>query len=41
MASVLDDICEPGPVLTPDTVKPLNISKATALQEIRADSTHV
>ena len=29
MASVLDDICEPGPLLTPEAVKPPNISKAT------------
>ena len=29
MASVLDDICEPGPLLTPEAIKPPNISKAT------------
>ena len=29
MASVLDDICEPGPLLTPEAVKAPNISKAT------------
>ena len=29
MANVLDDICEPGPLLTPEAVKPGNINKAT------------
>ena len=29
MASVLDDICEPGPLLTLEAVKAPNISKAT------------
>ena len=29
MASVLDDICEQGPLLTPEAVKAPNISKAT------------
>ena len=29
MANILDDICEPGPLLTPETIKPPNISKAT------------
>ena len=27
--NLLDDICEPGPLLTHEAVKPLNISKAT------------
>ena len=27
--NLLDDICEPGPLLTPEAVKPPNISKAT------------
>ena len=29
MANILDDICEPGPLLTPEAIKPPNISKAT------------
>ena len=27
--NLLDDICEPGPLLSPEAVKPPNISKAT------------
>ena len=27
--NLLDDICEPGPLLTPEAVKPGNINKAT------------
>ena len=27
--NLLDDICEPGPLLTPEAVKPLNNSNAT------------
>ena len=27
--NLLDDICEPGPLLTPEAVKPPNMSKAT------------
>ena len=29
MASVLDDICEPGPLLSDEVVKPPIVSKAT------------
>ena len=29
MANILDDICEPGPLLTPEAIEPPNISKAT------------
>ena len=29
MANILDDICETGPLLTPEAIKPPNISKAT------------
>ena len=32
MANILDDICEPGPLLTPEAIKPPNISKATIQQ---------
>ena len=40
MASVLDDICEPGPLLTPEAVKPPNISKATIQRYISKLSTY-
>ena len=40
MASVLDDICEPGPLLTPEAVKPPNISKATVQRCISKLSPH-
>tara|TARA_B100000674_G_scaffold369783_1_gene312156 strand:- start:860 stop:1039 length:180 start_codon:yes stop_codon:yes gene_type:complete len=29
MANILDDICEPGPLLAPEAVKAPNSSKAT------------
>ena len=29
MANILDDVCEPRPLLTPEAVKGPNISKAT------------
>ena len=34
MANILDDICEPGPLLTPEAVKAPNISKATIQRRI-------
>ena len=34
MANILDDICEPGPLLTPEAVKSPDISKATIQRRI-------
>ena len=30
MANILDDICEDGPVLTPEMARPKGVSRATA-----------
>jgi len=38
--NLLDDICEPGPLLTPEAVKPPNISKATVQRCISKLSPH-
>ena len=38
--NLLDDICEPGPLLTPEAVKPPNISKATVQRCISKLSAH-
>ena len=38
--NLLDDICEPGPLLTPEAVKPPNISKATIQRCISKLSAH-
>ena len=40
MANILDDICEPGPLLTPEAVKAPNISKATIQRCISKLSTY-
>ena len=40
MANILDDICEPGPLLTPEAIKPPNISKATVQRCISKLSPH-
>ena len=40
MTNVLDDICEPGPLLTPEAVKPPIVSKATVQRCISKLSPH-
>ena len=35
--NLLDDICEPGPLLTPEAVKPPNISKACSTLHQQAE----
>ena len=40
MTNILDDICESGPLLTPEAVKPPNISKATVQRCISKLSPH-
>jgi hypothetical protein len=40
MTNILDDICEPGPLLTPEIAKPPNISKATVQRCICKLSPH-
>ena len=38
--NLFDDICEPGPLLTPEAVKPPNISKAIVQRCISKLSPH-
>ena len=40
MTNILDDICDPGPLLTPEMAKPPNISKATVQRCISKLSPH-
>jgi len=40
MTNILDDICEPGPLLSPETAKPPRISKATVQRCISKLSPH-
>ena len=40
MANILDDICEPGPLLTPEAIKQPNICKATVQRCISKLSPH-
>ena len=40
MANILDDICEDGPVLTPEMARPKGVSRATVQRCIAALSEH-
>ena len=40
MANIPDDICEPGPFLTPKAIEPPNITKATVQRCISKLSPH-
>ena len=40
MANILDDICEPGPLLTPEAIKAPIVSKATVQRCISKLSPH-
>jgi len=40
MANILDDICEDGPVLTPEMARPKGVSRATVQRCISKLSSH-
>ena len=40
MANILDDICEDGPVLTPEMARPKGVSRATVQRCISKLSEH-
>jgi hypothetical protein len=40
MSNIIDDVCEPGPLLTPEAIKAPSISKATVQRCISKLSQH-